>query len=732
MANFAFNPDKQRILDAVDLADLISEQLPLKRAGREFKVVCPFHDDTNPSLTINPHKGIYKCFACGAGGNALTWLVNYFNMTRTEAWKLLSERTGIELNFKNERPRRPRPVSTSNNEATHHPADAQFPEYVDLDPAAIVRAHQTALSFYRTILKHQTHGNEARAIYAQRDISPEMIARFELGAAPGGNKWDGLVQTLAAQNVDLQPFLASGLISKRRSSEGYYDRFRNRLIFPIHDLLGRPIAFGARIIDKEDEPKYLNSPEHPRFNKSATLYGLNLAQRTIQSSGYAIVVEGYTDVIACHQADVTNAVATLGTALTREHAQILSRYCPKVVLLFDGDQAGRKAADRAVEIFFQTNIDIQMALLPEGIDPADLLNGNNGRADFDAIIASAVDALDFLLVAFQKEISANQGISGRQRLIEDFLNRLGALGYHRMSPVRRDLVIPRLAEMLAIPRETIHQSIPKPRKYANDSPTNQPPSSSVAATIEATPRSRGEQAAERGILGCLLNHPTLLVTDETNATAENEPALRDRLDQLNWSAPLFHELYHSILELVDECASRNSAVPNSMPDFEDPSLNTLATDLYWEINQQTKSGDLERVSYILDQFCKTIAEFNAEHRFNLQSGTRAGTGGAGGAAESQFVEHDGANPDSTSGRLTQLEEKIKHLRDIQANGGRRRYALGANSQPPSIPTNEGGWDQSNELDQENVTSPFAGETINQAPVDGMPEQTANDRNSGVS
>jgi len=645
-----YNPEKQRILEMVDLADLIGEQLQLKRAGREYKAICPFHDDSHPSMFINPQKGIYKCFACGAGGNALTWLEKYFHMTRGEAWKMLAERTGVELHFEERRVRRGGGGGRGEG-GEHGGGNGSGGEFIDLDPAEIVRAHETALSYFRTILKHPVHGVAAREIFEARGINNEMIERFQLGASPGGDIWDGLVRTLNKREIDIRAFVISGLVSKRRSGDGYIDRFRNRLIFPIHDLLGRPIAFGARQIDAEDQPKYLNSPEHARFSKSGTLYGLHLAQRSIQKKSLAIVVEGYTDVIACHQAGVDNAVATLGTALTRSHAMILQRFCDCVVLLFDGDEAGRKAADRAVEIFFQSSVDIKMGMLPEGCDPADLLARESGREAFDRVIEESEDALSYLLRMFRDQVRATAGsVSGQQRVIQEFLSRLGGLGFHGMATLRRDIVIARLADMLSMNGEMILKSIPRARGGRAGADGGVEDSSVMGDRGLAVPSGRID--AERGILGCLLILPRLYFEGVGDGGAGGEGGIRERVGRVRWSVHAHGELmkrYGSYLDGLGESVEEF----DRLPDFGDSELDELAVELCYQIDKQTKGGEVGCTALFLDRLLKSIDEFEA---------ARA------------VMEGDGEGGDQLS--------RIARLRDLQQKDGRRRAVF--LSERPSV------------------------------------------------
>ncbi|QYU67639.1 DNA primase [Leptolyngbya sp. 15MV] len=278
----AFRPseDKERVREASDIVRVIGEHVALKPRGREFVGLCPFHDDHKPSMWVSPAKGIYKCFSCGAGGDVFTFVQNYHSMEFRDALEYLAQRAGIEL--------------SRHKPHLGDPASHDTPP--DIDRKALLRANATALDFFRAILAHPEHGQTSRDIITRRQIAPEMVERFALGAAP--DRWDGLLLTLQKQGTDPAPFVAAGLLKRRDSGPGLYDALRHRLIFPIHDQLGRVIAFGGRKIRDEDEPKYLNSPETPLFDKSATLYGLHQAARDIQRARVALITEGYTETIA--------------------------------------------------------------------------------------------------------------------------------------------------------------------------------------------------------------------------------------------------------------------------------------------------------------------------------------------------------------------------------------------------------------------------------------------------
>ena len=506
---FPPNNDRQRVLDATDLVRLVGEVVTLRPKGKEYMGICPFHEDHDPSLHVVPMKGFYKCFACGAGGSAFDFVMNYYRMDFREALTFLAERAGVELTpWKAEREGRGGGGEVTGGE--------------------IIEAHRTALAFYRMVLKHPTQGAEARKIFAERGISEEMIERFELGATFGPERSDALYQTIIKKNLNVRAFEAAGLIRPGKYGSEFYDNFRNRLIFPIHDGLGRPIAFGARKINPEDEPKYLNSPDHPKFSKSHTLYALHLARQAIQKSATAIIVEGYTDVIACHQAGITNVVATLGTALGTEHARMLERLCDRVILIFDGDLAGQKAADRAVEIFFRTNVDVLMTVIPDELDPAELLAEKDGSARWSAMMERPVDALEFLLASLSAKVSDQQGMSARQKLLEAFAERIANLGFHEMNAVRRQFVVARLGQLFGLPEITVLKAIPRPKKK-NPLVTSRPEVSTAAvraSTDDAAPRF--VMLAQRDLVGCLLHDPGLAEDEQTRlALGAAEPARKD-------------------------------------------------------------------------------------------------------------------------------------------------------------------------------------------------------------
>ncbi len=478
--------DKERVRDAADIVRVVGEHVALKAKGREFVGLCPFHDDHRPSMNVVPSKQIFHCFVCGAGGDVFSFVQKYHKMEFREALEYLAERGNITLT------RSTRDTGTS---------EGGTPEATRAD---LIRANASANDFFRTILRHAEHGRVGRDLIAARGISPEMADAFQIGLSP--DRWDGLLLTLRRQGVDAAAFIAAGLLKRREGDEGgLYDSFRGRLMFPIHDQIGRVVAFGARKIREEDEPKYLNSPETRAFEKSATLYGLHQAHKAIQRERLAVVTEGYTDTIACHQAGLGNAVATLGTALTPRHAARLRLLCDTVVLLFDGDTAGQKAADRAVEVFIAEELDVKIATLggwTDAKDPDELLKRPDGLATLRRAIDGAADLLAYRY-ARKRESLGDAGPAALNRIVEEEIQRLVELGLNELRPLRRRFIVRQLAAIAEMDEGTIERSIPAGRR-------------GVRTTVDLGPAREAGRGHERPrcehLLGCLLCEPAMWPT----------------------------------------------------------------------------------------------------------------------------------------------------------------------------------------------------------------------------
>jgi DNA primase len=381
------------LLTRTDIVDVIDARVPLKKAGHEYKACCPFHNEKTPSFTVSQVKQFYHCFGCGAHGSAISFLMDYEHLEFVEAIEELAHMAGLEV---------PREAATES--ASQSPTQ---PLYALLDEVS---------RYYRQQLR--THPQAARAVeyLKRRGLTGDIAARFDIGFAPPG--WDNLARALGGEAASRAALLETGLLIERTDGSGVYDRFRDRIQFPIRDRRGRTVGFGGRVLG-DDTPKYLNSPESSIFHKGRELYGLYEARKALRRLDRILVVEGYMDVVALAQFDINYAVATLGTSTTPDHLERLYRTVPEVVFCFDGDRAGRAAAWRALENALPVLTDGREArflFLPEGEDP-DTLVRKTGKDEFENMITHSVHLSDFLFDHLSSQVDT-ASIDGRARLVD--------------------------------------------------------------------------------------------------------------------------------------------------------------------------------------------------------------------------------------------------------------------------------------------------------------------------
>ena len=376
------------LLARLDVVEVINHRVPLKKAGKDFKACCPFHNEKTPSFTVSRPKQFYHCFGCGVSGTAITFLMEFEHLSFPEAVEELAGEAGLEV------------------------PDTGPARSGDNPTLPLLEILGEASRYYKDQLRSHTDASTTIAYLKQRGLTGEIAAQFDLGYAPTG--WDNLSST-AGNEEKLDLMVKAGLISKRESG-GHYDRFRARVIFPIHDNKGRVIAFGGRLLDK-GEPKYLNSPETPVFHKGSELYNLHRARSAIAQQQMSIVVEGYMDVLALAQHGIDHCVATLGTATTTTHLQRLFRLAPSIVFCFDGDRAGRDAAGRALEIalpLLESGRQVSFLFLPDGEDPDSVIR-DQGADTFRTLIESATPLPDLLFDTLLNQTDLTR-MDGKARL----------------------------------------------------------------------------------------------------------------------------------------------------------------------------------------------------------------------------------------------------------------------------------------------------------------------------
>ncbi|MEJ2465498.1 MAG: DNA primase [Candidatus Thiodiazotropha sp.] len=401
------NPFIDELLNRIDIVDVVNRRVPLKKAGREFQACCPFHDEKTPSFTVSPQKQFYHCFGCGAHGSAIGFLMEYDNLGFVEAVEELAESIGIEV-----------------------PREGGQEQGPDLRP--LYSLMEEASRFFQYQLRHHARAPSAVDYLKSRGLTGEVAARFQIGYAPPG--WDNLLSTLGQDQPAVRRLAECGLIIEQEDGKRY-DRFRDRIVFPIRDTRGRVIGFGGRVLG-DDKPKYLNSPETPLFHKGRELYGLYEARKANSKLQRLLVVEGYMDVVALSQFDINNAVATLGTATTQDHLELIFRTCAEVVFCFDGDRAGRDAGWKALQTTLPVMRDgreVRFLFLPEGEDPDSLVR-KEGREGLEQRLDQALPLSEFLFQQLTAQVKM-ETIDGRAHLAElakPHLDRLPSGLFRRM------------------------------------------------------------------------------------------------------------------------------------------------------------------------------------------------------------------------------------------------------------------------------------------------------------
>jgi DNA primase len=503
MAGFFDQGVVNQVQQANDIADVISEHVNLVKKGREMVGLCPFHDDHRPSLNVNVTKQIFKCFSCGAGGDVFKFVQMRESLSFSQAIERLAERAGIKL----------RPRTQDSRPKTQDS---------DVDPNRLAKVNEWAAKYFQENLVNKQEGKSALDYLAERQIPRESVKKWRLGLAI--NSQDDLFKAATAKNIPVKLLEQAGLVVGQAGS-GFSDKFVNRLMFPITDVTARVIGFGGRILEGEGA-KYINSPTTALFDKSNTLYGLEQARHKIVSSGTAVVVEGYTDVIMAHSKGCDNVVAALGTSFTPGQGRILRRYAKKVVLIFDSDTAGMEAANRALEICLAQHIDIALASVPEGKDPCDFLLAA-GKERFERLIDEAVDVFQFKWNRLTESFSRDETLAGRKSAIEEFLQTVAtSLWSGNLAAIERGLIVNRLSKIIGLDSKEINAELHKRigRAVRLHSPQAAKTTSYNVENQKVRSIDLGEglfATAQREILEVLLNEPKLFEIVKQKITAED-------------------------------------------------------------------------------------------------------------------------------------------------------------------------------------------------------------------
>lgn len=413
----------EQIKQRADILDVVSDVVQLKQRGRNYFGLCPFHDEKTPSFSVNPAKGIFHCFGCGKGGNAVTFIMEYENIEYVEALRRLADRYGIRIEWEK--------------------SDDDFQKG---ETALLYEIHEIARDYFVTQLNSEK-GQKARDYLLSRGFDQSVLGHFSVGFAP--DQWDGLIKVFDPKKFTPKILEKSGLFIRKDGR--FLDRFRNRIMFPICNVSGRIVAFGGRTMDEKEPAKYLNSPETPIYFKSGTLYGLEHSKSAIQKEKEAVIVEGYTDFIRFYDAGIRNVVAGSGTALNFHHARLLKRFTTRTVLCYDGDNAGQKAAERVGFMLIKEGFDVQVIRLPEQDDPDSFLQKNGAEA-FKTLKAESPMFINYYIDRSREELKTS---ASKARFVEDLVWEISEVN----NPVVRDFIVKEVADQLQLKEERIQSQI---------------------------------------------------------------------------------------------------------------------------------------------------------------------------------------------------------------------------------------------------------------------------------
>ncbi|MCX5887502.1 MAG: DNA primase [Proteobacteria bacterium] len=467
------------IKDGCSIVEVISDYISLKKSGVNYKGLCPFHAEKTPSFIVNEEKKIFHCFGCGASGNVFNFLMKFEHLSFPDAVKEAARRAGISLPL--------RMVEFKSEEKAEGNAE-------------LLKINQSASDYFREILRASKEGERGRKYLVKRGIDKGIAEEFKLGFAP--NRWDGLLTFLSDKGILREDLQRLGLVIPREDRKGFYDRFRNRLIFPIADFKGRVVGFGGRAIEAE-EPKYMNSPDSSVYTKGYHVYGLHASLPSIRKTDQAIIVEGYFDFLSMYQHGIKNVVATLGTALTLHQIKLLKRYTKNLIIIFDSDEAGAKAAMRSLPLFLDEGISPQMVLLPAGFDPDTFAQKDNGEAMRNKLR----EPLSLLDVFFGQVFTANDAYSvkGKLKIIEEVVPMVSQI----RDRTERELYIQRVSQRLGVKEEIIFQKM----KHEDRSERSE--------RTEKALELSGARKVEKMMVRLMLLYPSLIPQVQKEAIADD-------------------------------------------------------------------------------------------------------------------------------------------------------------------------------------------------------------------
>jgi len=535
---------KERVRQAVDIVDLVGKHIQLRRQGRNYVGLCPWHDDSRPSLQVNPERQSFKCWVCDIGGDVFSFVMKMDGVSFPEALALLADQAGIQLT----------PQRQGAGDAAAGATDKR----------RLYQAVAWAEQQYRECLLRSAEAEPARRYLEKRGITAASIDEFHLGFAP--NQWDWLQRRALSAGFNVKTLEAIGLVVPSSEGRKPYDRFRGRVLFSIRDVQGRPVGVGGRVLPETGSTspaKYINSPETPLFAKSSLLYGLDVARDAIRKTGQAIVMEGYTDCIVAHQHGFPNAVAVLGTALGARHVQILKRFAERIILVLDGDEAGQKRTNEVLELFVAENVDLRIVTLPDDLDPCDFLQARGAEPFRAALAEGAVDALEHAFRVMTRGIDMVRDVHAASGALERLLATVAKAPRLRPDTTRDDRfreekILQRLAASFRIPEQDVRERLTAVRREGQRRSAPSRPNQPAPAVSQ--PASKIEPC-DRELLEFLMRYPDRL--DETRAVIEAGQV----------ASPACRGIYQTCCRLAAEGVE--PTFERLMLEYDDPAIKSL-------------------------------------------------------------------------------------------------------------------------------------------------------------
>ncbi|AFQ10640.1 MULTISPECIES: DNA primase [Bacillus] len=477
----------EQIRTSSDIVEVIGEYVQLRKQGRNYFGLCPFHGENSPSFSVSSDKQIFHCFGCGEGGNVFSFLMKMEGLAFTEAVQKLGERNGIAV-------------------AEYTSGQGQQEDISD-DTVIMQQAHELLKKYYHHLLVNTEEGNEALSYLLKRGITKEMIEKFEIGYASPA--WDAATKILQKRGLSLSSMEQAGLLIRSEKDGSHYDRFRGRVMFPIYTLQGKVIAFSGRALG-DDTPKYLNSPETPIFHKSKLLYNFHQARPFIRKRGQVVLFEGYADVLAAVKSGVEEAVATMGTALTEEQAKLLRRNVETVVLCYDGDKAGREATMKAGQLLLQVGCQVKVTSLPDKLDPDEYVQ-QYGTTAFENLVKSSISFVGFKInhLRLGKNL---QDESGKEEYVKSVLKELSLL----QDAMQAESYLKSLSQEFSYSMETLLNQLHQYRKEQKVQQKQVKQVSKPSQIVQAKPKLTGFERAEREIIYHMLQSPEVAVRMESH------------------------------------------------------------------------------------------------------------------------------------------------------------------------------------------------------------------------